>query len=756
MICRLDGRFGRTLLLFTLLSVSLLLPGLALADTLQGRIVDPTDRPVSAASLVVLRGQAVVTTIATDDQGRFGPIRLAPDTYDLVVVAPGLRLPATRVTIAPTGDVTLTLKLVLAAVGESIVVSASQVDAPSSRVPDSVSIVDRQTMEQQQVTSVADALRLVPGFGVIASGGVGAITSLFPRGGESDYTLVLVDGIAQNSFGGGFDVAHLATADVERIEVVRGPQSALYGAGAIGGIVHVITAHGGTALRATAQVEGGGYGTSASSGSMAGARGAFTFGVGVDWLRSDGDGRIRSSIGGPVSNDDYERTSGSASLGWSDRASRRVRVDVKAARNERGFPGPYGSDPAGFYSGLDVVSRGTNQTKAIGAIATLAQGASIFHTAQMNWSGATGEFTSPYGPSSDETHRLTGRYQMDLERRGVGISAGAEWLGEQADNTFITGRSFQEIPVKRNATGLFVEARPTLGGRLFANIGLRLERLERFALESSPGSRPDFESQVVWSANPKIALAWFPRRNEEPSAPFGWTKVRFGAGTGIKSPNAFDIAFTDNPDLKPERSRSFDAGVEQAMAASHVVLDATFFHNRYDDLIVSVGSSLSGASRYKTDNIANARSQGLELGGSWRPSSAVSVRAGWTWLETQVLGLDTLPSAAPQPFTVGSRLVRRPRSAGTVDVTWANRGSSLFVSLNGRGSMLDLEPNFGSSVFEAPGYVTTTLGGSVQLHRSVAVYGRVGNAFNRDYEETLGYPARGRSASIGIRVTHRH
>ena len=111
-------------------------------------------------------------------------------------------------------------------------------------------MITRADLDARQITTVADSLRFVPGFGVVQSGGRGALTSIFPRGGESDYTLVLVDGIPQNAFGGGFDAAHLATGDIERIEVVRGPQSALFGSGAIGGVVHVITQQGGPHARA--------------------------------------------------------------------------------------------------------------------------------------------------------------------------------------------------------------------------------------------------------------------------------------------------------------------------------------------------------------------------------------------------------------------------------------------------------------------------------------------------------------------------
>jgi outer membrane cobalamin receptor len=770
MIRRSPGRSGRVSpYLFCSLLAWLMLAGFSLpllagsqADraTIRGVVTDPSGRIVRSADVLVLQGQSVIAATITNEQGAFGPIAVLPGTYDVTVATTGMRLPSTSVTLAAGATRELALTLALAAVGESIVVSASHVDTTTSRSADSITVVDRRRLADTQTDAVAGALRFAPGFNVTASGGRGALTSLFPRGGESDYTLVLVDGIVQNAFGGGFDVAHLATADVERIEIVRGPQSALFGGGAIGGIVQIVTAHGG-GLRTGGAFETGGYGTTAANGSLSGSIASVTFGASLDWLQSDGDTRTFASTGGPVANDDYRRTSGSLSVGWSDIAARRVRVDIKAGQNERGFPGPYGSDPLGLYGGLDRVSRGTNDTRGVGVSGVFAQRGRLFHHAQFTWSDATGRFDAPdfftpgaIATSTDETRRVTGRYRLDVQAGAIGVSAGAELLRERNDNTYITGEAFTPVPVERSSTGLFAEARPRLASRLFVNVGVRLERIERTALEASPGARPSFEPHIVWSANPKLSLAWLLREDGSGRrGGLGTTKLRVGAGTGIKPPTAFEIAYTDNPDLKPERSRSYDLGLEQSLAGSRVLADATFFHNTYDDMIVTVGSALAGASRYQSDNIANARARGLELGATWRPTATLSARGSWTWLDTDILAVDSLPGVVPAPYVTGDRLVRRPGGAGSADLIWSGTRGSAFVSIAGRRRMRDLEPNFVSSLVDNPGFVSTTIGASVRLHRTIEVYGRVSNAFDRSYEETFGYPAPGRTASIGVRVT---
>jgi outer membrane cobalamin receptor len=719
------------------------------AEQLRVRAVDPQDRAVALADVIVMQGSRVVRTVTTAADGRIAPIDLPPGDYEIVVSAPGLRSEPQKITItsAP-GTRDLDVRLALAAVRESVVVSASQVDARLSRVPDSVTVIDRAELRARQSETVADAIRRVPGFGVVQSGGRGAVTSFFPRGGESDYTLVLVDGIQQNAFGGGFDAAHLGVADVERVEVVRGPQSALFGGGAIGGVVQVITRAGGP-TRADGLIEAGGYGTTRTYAGGSGSRGAWQWGAAIDWIKTDGDTRTFNSIGGPVTNDDYERTAGSFGVGWSDRPDRRARVNVRIGHDERGNPGAYGSNPLGLDVALDTISRGTNDTRGVGAQAVFGQGRPRRHSLQFTWTDAPSHFVSPFGDSDDETTRVTGRYQFDLERQTTGFSAGWEGLAERADNTFITDASFAEVPVERSLNGFFAEARWRPTPRGVVHGGLRVERIARRAMPGDAfGSRPALEEDVVWSANPKVMAAWF---LTDPGAA-SWTRVHGGAGTGIKPPTAFEIAFTDNPSLRPERSRSFDAGIEHARRGGALVFDATWFANRYDQLIVTVGTSMQGASRYQTDNIANASARGLELSASWRGPRGLAARGAWTWMHSEVRDIDKVPGVAPPPYSVGDALIRRPANHGSADIAWSNTRARVGLSFNGRGAMRDIEPYFAGSVFNNPGYVTAMLAGSFTLTSNIEIYGRVTNLFDRSYEEALGYPALGRAAMVGLRL----
>ena len=743
-------RFAYSVLSAFLLIIST--AGLAHADVVRGRVLDPQDKPVARAQVMITRGGTVIVTATTGTDGRFGPLTVPAGDYDVIVAAPRFQAPAQHITVAATGELDVKFTLALAAVSESVVVSASPVDRPLSRVTDSVTVVDRADLDARQTETATDVLRQIPGFGVVANGGRGALTSIFPRGGESDYTLVLFDGIPLNMFGGGFDGAHLQTAGVDRIEVVRGPQSAVLGSGAIGGVVNVISRTGGP-TQANGLFEGGSQGTSRVIAAASGSRQAWSWGGSFERLASDGDTSYRASIGGPVSNDDYERLAGTATLGWSDRATRRFRVNARFGRDERGNPGPYGSDPYGLYPGLDTVTRGINHPRDIGGSAMFGDTRAIRHTMQAAWSDAPSQYISPFGDSDDRTRRLGGRYQADLERGRAGYSAGLEITHERADNTYVTGTLFQPIPVSRTLAGLFGEGRWDLGDRAAVTAGARLEHIERGPIEADPfGSRPAFDSDVVWSLNPKVSAAWFLRGTRSADASTGWTKLRGGAGTGIKPPTIFELAFTDNPSLKPERSRSMDIGIEHAFPGVLLVADATYFANRFDDLIVAVGTEFSGVSRYRTDNIANASAKGVELGMRWQSRFGLSVRGAYTYLDTEVLGVDSYANEAPSPFAVGDPLVRRPRHQGSFDVRYARGRGQLFLAVNGRGATSDFEPNQLIAVLTNPGFATCDAGGSFFLGRFFEAYARVTNLANRAYEEALGYPAPGRLAMVGLRV----
>jgi outer membrane cobalamin receptor len=732
-----------------------LFAGSAHAGPLVGRVIDPDGRPIPGATILLI-GAASPRTAVTNALGEFTLV--SPDTgrFELRVAAPGFRSEPVVVDASAGRRDLGDLKVALTAVTESIVVSAAQVEIPLTQAASSVTVITGAELAERQIHTAADALKSVPGMTVVRYGGPGALTSVFPRGGESDYTLVLVDGVPANTFGGDFDFAQLSTENVERIEVVRGPQSALFGSNAIGSVVRLVTRRGG-APAGSAIVEGGSFGSWRRAASTSGSRGAWDWGGSVEWLDSDGRNGRTTEAGETIENDDYERTTGALAAGWRGRHGTHVRGDVRVSRDERGFPGPFGSNPAGAFSGIDTVSRGENDRLLASIAAVLPVSNRVRMHAQLTHDRLDSGFESPFGPSSLDSRRLAGRVQADIAAsETLDFSGGVEYLRERGASTFITGTS-GEIPVRRQVAGYFGEARWRHRQRVFVTAGLRVDDIRRDAIEPDPSGfppRPELPEDAVLSPNPRVSVAWFARSEAK-----SFTKVRASAGTGIRPPNAFEIAFTDNPSLKPERSRSAELGLDQAIAGGLGLLEATAFVNGYDDLIIAVGS-FSEASRYRTDNISNARSRGVELAGTARGRLHAGVpidlrvRATYTRLDTEILAVDRA-RLAPPPFEVGQPLLRRPRHQFSTTLLVSAGRASAFLHGGGRSRVLDVEPTLGTfypEFFEAPGYHVWTLGGAFRLHRALELFARVENLLDRSYEEAFGYPAPSRGAFAGLRI----
>ena len=741
---RIRATFVFLLFSFVLISAS------AHAQSLSGRAVDGQGRPVAGAAVVAIGVASAPIEVTADEAGRYSFPSLTNGRYDLTASAPGLLGEARGVSInATTAALDITMRV--SAVTETLIVSAAQIDQPLSRTADSVTVIAGDDLRARQITSLGAALTTVPGFSVARSGGPGTLTSLFPRGGESDFTLILVDGIRANAFGGGIDLAQVPLSDVERIEVVRGPQSALYGADAIGGVVHVITRHGG-APSAHAQIETGSRATRRALASTTGEMRAWRWQAGADYFEDQGfTGSARN--GERVSNDDAQQRQTWGGGGWRAARGTDVQGTLRYVDTDRGAPGAYGSDPAGRFFGVDAVSRGTTDRKSVGARIVhpwTGPASRVRQRIDLDVADYDLSFLSRFGRSESDTRRIHARVQTDAALdAGFGVSGGVEWLSERARSSFIRSGT-QVVPVDRRVVGIFGEARWNALERISVQAGLRAEHITREAFIVNT-----FADDAVVSVNPKVSASWVISRALPNEGARAWTRLRVAGGTGIRPPDVFEIAFTDNPGLKPERSRSGEIGIIQALAAGAVQLDATGFFNQYDDLIISVGS-LRDVSRYRTDNVSNARARGLELGAAWRAARGLSVRASYTLLDTEIRAVDGR-AQAPSPYQVGDALLRRPRHHGSAVVDWTSARGTLFAQLDSRGATLDAEPAFGPSggLYDNPGRTIVDFGGSLRVGRGVDAFARVLNLFDRGYEEVFGFPAPGRTVFAGVRLATR-
>lgn len=728
----------------------------AFAAQITGTVNDPDGRPIKDARVLVKTPLGVLSTRETDSSGAFQIDGIAAGAYELLVSANGFRADPLSLTVSSDERRSVMFTLTLAAVTESVVVSAAQIDQPLSRAPGSVTVLDRAGLQARQIDTLSDALALVPGVTVARSGTRGALTSVFGRGGESDYTLVLVDGVRANLFGGTFDFSELPSLGIERIEVVRGPQSALFGSDAIAGVVQIITRRDGPLL-VEGRSDAGGLGTRQAGVSASGTHHGFGWGGAAEGVRSEGFRGLAVANGERVSNDDYSRRDLSGRAGWQNQAGLEFAGNIRGSHANRGLPGPYGSDPNLTFPGVDRSTRQITDRIQVGAREShFWPGAArrVRQRTQVAWGDFNFHYKSQY-PSGSESENLSVRSQTDiLASAHATLSAGLEYQREQATSTYIVGLGGTPLPVHRDVIGYFGELRLETPQALTASVGLRIEQIRRRTLagDSSAG-RPAFAAESVVSPNPKASIGWLVRPASSATA-VGTTRVHASAGTGIRAPDAFEIAFTDNPSLKPERTGSVEGGLAQEFAGALLRVDATAFVNRYDDLIVAVRPVSRGASQYRTDNISNARARGFELGFSSRIRGGVRALLSYTFLDTEILQDDGDDGNIPEPFKPGDALIRRPKHQAAADITLVHNRVSAYARVGARGRVLDIDPSYGTfgGSLIAPGFVATHAGAAVRLAPHIEMYGHVTNLFARRYEEAIGFPAPPRTATIGVRV----
>jgi outer membrane receptor protein involved in Fe transport len=733
-----------TALLLSPLSISAQTSASSRGASIHGTVTDPDGRAVPDATVTLLGAMTVAAQTRADAQGAFRFDGLSGGDFTLVADVPGFTSVASDIHVAADSQITGDLHLKISAVEDKVVVSASLGGALSPEIGSSLTIVTADQIANQGTATVGDALREVPGVAINRSGPIGAITSAFIRGGNSNYNLVMIDGIPLNDFGGGFDLAPLPTDNVQQIEVLRGPQSALYGENAVAGAINIITVPGEGEPHFSFSGEGGSddYYRLATSGSGS----THGFGWSYDFTRM--------ASTGPVIDDSYENNTSFVTLSYARSPRRKIVAHFFGDTGALLSPGPWGSDPDDLYPGLGNDTTSQHQNLFGYQVSETEQVSSNFQqVSTVSLSTDRFFFPSPFGSEFDSfsnSLRLTAntRSEITFSPKDVFV-AGFEYDRETFKDTFITDADENFFTLPRNTYAFFAENRWNPGTRWFISAGVRVDVIASgsIAADEADAGRPFIPANTIAKADPRISAAFVAHQSDDGF--FGITRLHSSFGTGIRPPDGFELAFTDNPNLKPEKSISGDAGIEQRFAHDRAVLDVTYFYNGYRDQIVSLGS-LTDLSSFLTANIAKSRAYGLETSLRVHPLRSLELSATYTWLNTAILALDgSLGAAAQFPFAVGQPLERRPRSSAGYDATWTWRRLMLNSNASIRGPVLDIEPNDGAfaceldlpCLFRNKGYVDANAGFAFRLPLGVTVYGHVNNFLNQRYEEAFGFPA---------------
>jgi outer membrane cobalamin receptor len=751
--------------------------------TVQGTVLDMTGAAVRGARVTLKRPTGfAVREGATNARGEFRFDDLSPEIYLLVVEAEGLvqtgggeEIRLDRGAVGP-----IAIRLVISAIRDGVVVSETRTETRASESLSSVYLVSANELLRTQATSVLDVLRGSPGVTVMQTSRRGGVTSLFVRGGESDYTKVLIDGIPINDAGGAFDLSDLTTENADRVELVRGAQSALYGSDAMSGVLQFVTRRGtSTTPELNVSAEGGSFAFNREWASLAGVAGRFDYAGSFAHLRTRGRDR----------NDDYQNRTASANLGYRFSERTQLRITARSENSGLGVPGPTARqfpDPDERARRRRIAAGGRLEDQTTG-IWRQSFSFVLAENNQASFDPAAQDLTVPGTPPdtnfafndfvsffSNHQRRRGLRYQSDLALpRGNLVSAGLDYEQERA--VFVSGfTGSNRVAPDRTNVGAFVQDQFGLFSRWSLTAGLRVE-YNRAELPQTLASilaglgsvpytgRVGFGTKVV----PKIASAFLLRRGDG-QAGLGSLRLRASYGEGIKSPTLVEafspsVFFLGNPALRPERARSFDVGIEQFFGNDRVRVEATYFENRFRDQIAFVGNPATFGGPVTTPdgrltnfvNFDRARARGVELSAFLRPVRRLSFGGNYTFLDSKqtaaadIIDFNTL-KLAPNP-EVGLRLLRRPRHSGSLNVSWVGRRVEASLAGYFVGQRRDLDPVSFSRLATNKGYSKVDLAGSYRLAPRVTLFARIENLLNRNYQEVLGYPAYRLNFSAGMR-----
>jgi vitamin B12 transporter len=586
---------------------------------------------------------------------------------------------------------------------ESVVVSATRFDIPLDQSPASASVISSEELEQKQIQRVGDALREVPGLSVVQTGVAGQLTSVFTRGLRSEHTQVLLDGIPINQgLQGAFNFADFTTEDIDRIEVVRGPQSTIYGPRALAGVIQIFTKQGTGTPGIMLAAEGGSYDTFREWSQSDGKVDGFDYSVGAS----------RLDMENARPNNNYRNTAAISDVGWSPNEQLRIGSLFTYSVSDIGLPntifdprpidhflterwliGPHIDwKPIEWWDHKLIVAydheRQINDPNEDGFVgATRA----VFERTQV-------DYQNNLRPVSWLT--LTSGFYYSR------INAGQERPFVLFGPTFVSDHT--------DEVAGFVEATLTPVENLIVVAGGRFDHFNQFG--------------GIWTY--RFAGSYKIDKTN--------TILHSSVGTGFSPPSSQDKIFGNNFGLKPEEDLGWDIGIRQELWGNRVDVGLTYFHNDLSNVIGFNGL-------FDTLNLGAAETQGLEAELHAQPIPNFVLTAAYTYLEAEKT------SSKDVSQLQGARLPRRPRNEIYVSATYL-AWKRLRTVVEAKFVNAREELNFGGPNFDIEDYSFVNIAAEYEVNPHFSIFGRIDNLTNEHYSEVFGFPALGRAAYGGVKV----
>ena len=781
----------RPFLLFVLSAVAVAPVAAQAPVAVTGLVTDPSGGVLPGAAIEARRGLRVVAVASSGMDGRYR-LELPPGGAERVTARLAGFAPA-GITVtagaADAGTATVDFRLDLAPLEDSVVVTASRTAERGASVTESYAVFTAEDVARLGSHSVAEVLRQVPAFSVQSTGREGSISAVYARGGESDYNHVLVDGVRVNADGGSYDFGRVAAGEIERVEVVRGAQSALYGSDAIGSVIQIFTKRGtpDSGPRLSGSIEGGSFGTSRGDlRLLGGVRRRIDYQIGV--AHRSTDGAFQDRLPEP-DRFDQQVIDGNAGVLVDDHTRLRSGFRYSSARANAVGPIGYAPGDTGTRYDTDALTWHLDADQRLGSRVDHAVTASYFragrqsddaiadprHVVRAVLEGQPGALY-PAGPrlvrlldqaafdalAADPTRLDAGRFlaqsgpysgydypftfETQLRRPAARYQINATWLDRQV---LSAGYDYYR------ETNALDDAQQVENHSYFVQ--------QQFAIADAwfvtGGARVDDNAHYGTALNPKLSAGGYPLPVR--AGALSSVKVSANVGSGIKNPTFSQLYGSQWVDgdlsLQPEQAVTADIGAELTFADQRWLARATWFRNDYTGQIAyapSLGGGGDGVADYV--NIDGSRAAGLELElALQRPIGGLTASASYALVDTEVVS----NVSTSEQFQPGQPLLRRPRHGGHLRIGYTRGRASLHLNLQVTGDRHDsaflglqrVSDGRGVDITRNPGYALLTVGGQVRVHDDLTLFLRIDNATDAVYDSALGYPGLPRAVVAGGR-----
>ena len=724
---------------------------------LSGTLLDASGGGVAGVRVTAQLDGAAASQVWTSTSTTDGAYKLAfpPGRYHIEFLRPSFTLRDFVLELSPGESRKLNLRLDLERLSASVVVTAQAEPTLVDQNTASVSIITKEEIEARQSISLPDALEFAPGIAIGRTGPLGGTASVFLNGGNSNFTKVLLDGAPINPPGGPVDFSSLTLDNIDKIEIVRGAESAIYGTDAVSGVIQLFTHRGETRIpEFSVYADGGSFSSARGGGQISGLLGAFDYSAAASYFQADGQGP----------NDGFLNRTVSGNFGYSFSDTNQLRLTLRNNDSNAGIPGQTLFEPPSRYQSYDQhvfsssarwnfstgkhwrheISGGesyTRQQNANPLQSFYATDPNAFCPQTNPAAVATAEFCDFTGASRFQYNRANFSAQTSYLLPNLGVTAGYQY---EVENAFLT--SIDVPHARRNNQAGFLDFRYRPHPRASLNFGARAE------------ANGNFGTRVVPRAGASLVLRYG-------KGFWGETLYRVFYGQGIKEAR-FDQIYGDNfgdfgnPSLKPEASKTWTTGIEQKLLRDRVRLTAEYFSSRFYDIVsfefcsatnnncnLTLPGSPTDFGYYFNTDLARAR--GVNLTGETKFTRWLNLAGNYTYDNSRVL---VSPNAFDPSEIPGNHLLRRPSQSGslTANAAWRRFSATLAGCFSGPRTDSDF---LGLGLTRNPGYARFDIATSYRLGHGVSLYARAANLFDKQYQDALGFPALGRDIRAGVRYT---